>query len=106
MVAVMRQPGTNTIQVVDRVKDLLPMFKEIMLSNVHLDILYDHSQSIRDSVNDVQFTLMLTVCLVVAVIYLFLGQYFCSPSFPALPCLFRSSAHSVSCICLISASII
>ncbi len=74
ILAVMRQPGTNTIQVVDRVKELLPMFKEIMPSSVHLDILYDHSQSIRDSVNDVQFTLMLTVCLVVAVIYLFLGN--------------------------------
>ena len=45
-----------------------------MPSSVHLDILYDHSQSIRDSVNDVQFTLMLTVALVVAVIYLFLGN--------------------------------
>ncbi len=38
ILAVMRQPGTNTIQVVDRVKELLPMFKEIMPSSVHLDI--------------------------------------------------------------------
>lgn len=74
ILAVMRQPGTNTIQVVDSVKKLLPTFKEIMPANVHLDILYDHSQSIRDSVADVQFTLVLTVLLVVAVIYLFLGN--------------------------------
>ncbi len=74
ILAVMRQPGTNTIQVVDAVKKLLPTFKEIMPANVHLDILYDHSQSIRDSVDDVQFTLVLTVLLVVAVIYLFLGN--------------------------------
>jgi len=74
ILAVMRQPGTNTIQVVDSVKKLLPTFKEIMPANVHLDILYDHSQAIRDSVADVQFTLILTVLLVVAVIYLFLGN--------------------------------
>ncbi len=74
ILAVMRQPGTNTIQVVDRVKALLPEFKSIIPASVHLDVLYDHSQSIRDSVQDVQFTLILTVFLVIAVIYLFLGN--------------------------------
>jgi len=74
ILAVMRQPGTNTIQVVDAVKKLLPDFKGMMPANVHLDILYDHSQAIRNSVHDVQFTLLLTVFLVVGVIYLFLGN--------------------------------
>jgi HAE1 family hydrophobic/amphiphilic exporter-1 len=74
ILAVMRQPGANTIEVVDSVKKLLPTFKTVMPNNVHLDILYDHSQSIRDSVNDVQGTLLLTVGLVVLVIYLFLGN--------------------------------
>jgi len=74
ILAVMRQPGTNTIQVVDSIKNLLPTFRTIMPDTVHLDILYDHSQSIRESVRDVQGTLILTVILVVLVIFLFLGN--------------------------------
>ena len=69
---VQRQPGTNTVEVVDRIKALLPYFREQMPPSVKLDILYDRSESIRDSVNDVKFTLMLTVALVVLVIFLFL----------------------------------
>jgi HAE1 family hydrophobic/amphiphilic exporter-1 len=69
---VQRQPGTNTVQVVDRIKALLPYFREQMPPSVNLDILYDRSESIRDSVNDVKFTLLLTVALVVLVIFLFL----------------------------------
>jgi HAE1 family hydrophobic/amphiphilic exporter-1 len=70
--AIQRQPGTNTVEVVDRIKALLPYFREQMPPSVNLDILYDRSESIRDSVNDVKFTLMLTVALVVLVIFLFL----------------------------------
>ena len=69
---VQRQPGTNTVEVVDRIKKLLPQFREQMPPSVNLDILYDRSQSIRESVNDVKFTLVLTVGLVIMVIFLFL----------------------------------
>jgi HAE1 family hydrophobic/amphiphilic exporter-1 len=69
---IQRQPGTNTVEVVDRIKALLPSFREQMPPSVNLDILYDRSESIRESVNDVKFTLMLTVVLVVLVIFLFL----------------------------------
>ncbi len=74
ILAVMRQPGTNTLEVVNSIKKLLPTFRGMMPDNVKLDILYDHSQSIKDSVDDVQFTLLLTVGLVIMVIYLFLGN--------------------------------
>jgi HAE1 family hydrophobic/amphiphilic exporter-1 len=70
--AVYRQPGTNTVQVVDSIRELLPTFRAQMPGSVNLDILYDRSLSIRDSVNDVKFTLFLTMCLVVMVIFLFL----------------------------------
>jgi HAE1 family hydrophobic/amphiphilic exporter-1 len=70
--AIYRQPGTNTVQVVDSIRELLPSFYAQMPGSVKLDILYDRSLSIRDSVNDVKFTLFLTMCLVVLVIFLFL----------------------------------
>jgi HAE1 family hydrophobic/amphiphilic exporter-1 len=69
---VQRQPGTNTVEVVDHIKELLPSFREQMPPAVNLDIVYDRSQSIRESVNDVKFTLVLTVALVIMVIFLFL----------------------------------
>ena len=69
---VQRQPGTNTVEVVDRIKALLPSFREQMPPSVKLEILYDRSESIRESVNDVKFTLVLTMGLVVMVIFLFL----------------------------------
>jgi HAE1 family hydrophobic/amphiphilic exporter-1 len=72
VLAIQRQPGTNTVEVVDSIKKLLPTFREQIPASVNLQVLFDRSQSIRDSVHDVQFTLMLTVCLVVLVIFLFL----------------------------------
>ncbi|HXB20965.1 MAG TPA: efflux RND transporter permease subunit, partial [Candidatus Solibacter sp.] len=69
---IFRQPGTNTVEVVDSIKKLLPTFRAQMPQAVNLDILYDRSVSIRDSVNDVKFTLFLTMALVVMVIFLFL----------------------------------
>ncbi len=69
---VQRQPGTNTVEVVNRIKELLPVFRDQMPPSVNLDVVYDRSQSIRESVNDVQFTLILTVSLVILVIFLFL----------------------------------
>ncbi|MBI5606975.1 MAG: efflux RND transporter permease subunit [Deltaproteobacteria bacterium] len=72
VLAIQRQPGTNTIEVVDSIKKLLPTFRAQLPASVNLDILYDRSESIRHSVNDVKFTLILTIFLVVLVIFLFL----------------------------------
>jgi HAE1 family hydrophobic/amphiphilic exporter-1 len=74
ILAVLRQPGANTIQVVDQIKKVLPTFAALIPKAVQLDIMYDQSQTIRNSVDDVQFTLLLTVGLVVLVIFVFLGN--------------------------------
>jgi hydrophobic/amphiphilic exporter-1 (mainly G- bacteria), HAE1 family len=70
--AIQRQPGTNTVEVVDRINALLPQLQSQLPASVDLAIRSDRSQSIRDSVHDVKFTLVLTVFLVVLVIFLFL----------------------------------
>ncbi len=70
--AVQRQPGTNTVAVVDAIKALIPQFKQQLPASVNLDILNDRSISIRQSVDDVQFSLLLAMGLVVMVIFLFL----------------------------------
>ncbi len=72
VLAIQRQPGTNTIEVVDNIHRLLPTFRREIPQSIHLETLYDSSISIRDSVNDVKFTLYLTLALVVMVIFLFL----------------------------------
>jgi hydrophobic/amphiphilic exporter-1 (mainly G- bacteria), HAE1 family len=72
VLAIQRQPGTNTVDVVDSIKGLLPTFRSQMPASVDLNILYDRSASIRESVADVKFTLMLAIFLVVMVIFLFL----------------------------------
>jgi len=72
LLAIQRQPGTNTVEVVDNIKALLPAFREEMPPSVRMDILYDRSVSIRESVADVKFTLFLALVLVVLVIFLFL----------------------------------
>ncbi len=72
VLAIQRQPGTNTIEVVDAIKKLLPTFEAQLPASVKIDILYDRSQSIRSSVDDVKFTLMLSIALVVMVVFLFL----------------------------------
>jgi HAE1 family hydrophobic/amphiphilic exporter-1 len=72
VLAIQRQPGTNTVEVVDSIKRLLPTFRAQMPASVDLNVLYDRSVSIRESVNDVKFTLLLAVFLVVMVIFLFL----------------------------------
>jgi len=69
---VMRQPGTNTMDIVDRIKTLLPQLRLQLPPAVGLEIFYDRSQSIRESVDDVQFTLLLAVGLVILVIFFFL----------------------------------
>ncbi len=74
ILAVRRQPGTNTIEVVENIKKLIPTFNNQIPKSVKLEILYDRAQSIKESVADVQMTLMITIVLVVLVIYLFLGN--------------------------------
>src|SRR3954469_3331283 len=69
---IQRQPGTNTIAVADAVKALLPQFRLELPTSVHMDVLYDRSDTIRESYKDVQFTMLLTLGLVVLVIFLFL----------------------------------
>jgi HAE1 family hydrophobic/amphiphilic exporter-1 len=72
LLAIQRQPGTNTVEVVDKVRELLPQFRAQIPPGVSVDVLFDRSESIRDAVHEVQFTLILALVLVVMVIFLFL----------------------------------
>jgi len=72
ILAIQRQPGTNTVEVVNNIKALLPQFRSEIPPSVKLDVAFDSSESIRGSIDDVEFTLVLTVCLVVMVIFIFL----------------------------------
>ncbi|MEH2365690.1 efflux RND transporter permease subunit [Nostoc sp.] len=72
ILTIQRQPGTNTVEVVDTIKKLLPNLRDQIPASVEIGILYDASQSIRDSVDDVRFTLILTIALVILVIFIFL----------------------------------
>ncbi len=72
VLAVQRQPGANTVAVIDRIREILPGYQAQLPGGMKLDILYDRSQSIRESLHDVEFTLILAVVLVVLVIFLFL----------------------------------
>ena len=72
VLAIQRQPGTNTVEVVSLVKRLLPKFESQLPASVSLDVLFDRSVSIHDSVNDVKLTLLVTLTLVVLVIFMFL----------------------------------
>ena len=72
MLSIQRQPGTNTIKVVDGVKALLPAFRAQLPATIDLALFVDRSIAIRDSVHDVKFTLILAIILVVLVIFLFL----------------------------------
>jgi C4-dicarboxylate-specific signal transduction histidine kinase len=69
---IQRQPGTNTVAVVDAIRNLLPAFRQQLPASIKLDVLYDRSESIRESVDDVQYSLLLAIGLVVLVIFLFL----------------------------------
>ena len=71
---IQRQPGANIIQTVERVKQLLPRLTSTLPPSVHVDVLADRTETIRASVRDVQFTLLLTIALVVMVMFLFLRK--------------------------------
>ncbi|MFI5165232.1 MAG: efflux RND transporter permease subunit [Thermoanaerobaculales bacterium] len=72
VLAIQRQPGTNTVEVSQAVQKLLPTFRAQLPASVSMLVLYDRAASIHDSVNDVKFTLAFTLALVVMVIFLFL----------------------------------
>jgi HAE1 family hydrophobic/amphiphilic exporter-1 len=72
VLAIQRQPGTNTVEVVDSIRKLLPQLEDHIPAAVQVSTLYDRSVSIRASVNDVKFTLVLTIGLVIMVIFVFL----------------------------------
>ncbi|MEO6245558.1 MAG: efflux RND transporter permease subunit [Opitutaceae bacterium] len=72
ILSIQRQPGTNTIKVVDGVKDLLPSLRAQLPATIEMNAFVDRSIAIRDSVHDVKFTLVLAIVLVVLVIFLFL----------------------------------
>jgi HAE1 family hydrophobic/amphiphilic exporter-1 len=72
ILAVQRQPGTNTVEVADAVKALLPSFAALLPPSVHVQLHFDRSQTIRESVDDVKLTMVVALVLVVLVIFLFL----------------------------------
>jgi HAE1 family hydrophobic/amphiphilic exporter-1 len=75
ILAVQRQPGTNTVEVAASVKALLPTFRSQLPASVQMHVLIDRSEPIKASTNDVQFMLLLTLALVVMVIFLFLRNF-------------------------------
>jgi HAE1 family hydrophobic/amphiphilic exporter-1 len=75
VMAIQRQPDANTVEVVDRVKAMLPQFRDELPPTVSIDQLNDRSASIRDAVHDVEMTLLLTIFLVILVIFLFLRRF-------------------------------
>ncbi|WP_426270194.1 efflux RND transporter permease subunit [Dyella kyungheensis] len=69
-----RQPGANIVQTVEQIRSILPQLQAVLPADVHLDVFADRTITIRASVEDVQFTLILTIFLVVAVIFVFLRR--------------------------------
>ncbi len=72
LLAIQRQPGTNTVKIVEQIKELLPDFQKRLPAAINLNILFDRSAPIKESIEDVEFTLLLTIGLVILVIFLFL----------------------------------
>ena len=83
VLAIQRQPGTNTVQIVDKIRELLPMLREQMPAGMNLGVLFDRSEPIRHSIWDVQLTLIIAIVLVVGVIFVFLRN----PSATVIPSL-------------------
>ncbi|HEX3973511.1 MAG TPA: multidrug efflux RND transporter permease subunit [Stellaceae bacterium] len=74
LLLVERQPGANTVATVDRINELMAQLRSSIPAAVHIDLISDRTQTIRASVSDVRFTLILTMCLVVMVIFVFLRK--------------------------------
>ncbi len=75
ILAIQRQPGANVVDTVQRVKAMLPVLQASIPSAIKVNVISDRTETIRASVGDVQFTLLLTVALVVMVIFLFLRNF-------------------------------
>ncbi len=72
VLAISRQPGSNTLEVANSIKELLPSLKQKLPASINLNVIVDRSEPIQDSIRDVKFTCFLTIALVVLVIFLFL----------------------------------
>jgi HAE1 family hydrophobic/amphiphilic exporter-1 len=72
VLAVRKQPGTNTVAIVDGIRQILPAIQSRLPAGLELEIVFDRSQTIRESILDVQFTMLLTIALVILVIFAFL----------------------------------
>jgi hydrophobic/amphiphilic exporter-1 (mainly G- bacteria), HAE1 family len=75
ILAIQKQTGTNTVKTVSQIKKILPDFQKQLPAAIAMEVLFDRSQPIKESIDDVQFTLMLTIALVVLVIFLFLRNF-------------------------------
>ena len=76
VLSIQRQPGTNTVAIVETLEKLLPTFRDQIPAAIDMEILYDRSISVRHSVEDVQFSLLLAIALVIMVIFLFLRNFY------------------------------
>src|SRR5207237_7596424 len=72
ILGIQKQPGSKTVEVADSVKKLMPIFRQQLPQSIGIEVLVDRSLSIRNSFNDVQFTMVLSLALVVMVIFIFL----------------------------------
>ena len=97
MLAVQKQPGTNVIAVVDGIRKQLPAIIAQMPAGIELEVSFDRSKTIRESVEDVKFTLLLAIGLVMLVIFIFLRNPSRRRSFPAWPFPWRCWARSSRC---------
>lgn len=75
LLVLFKQPGANVIKTVDRVREILPQIEASMPKNIQLNILMDRTSTIRTSLHDVELTLLISMCLVIFVTYLFLGSF-------------------------------
>ncbi|KTC83219.1 efflux RND transporter permease subunit [Legionella cincinnatiensis] len=75
LLVLFKQPGANVIKTVDRVREILPQLEASMPKNIQLNILMDRTSTIRTSLHDVELTLLISMCLVIFVTYLFLGSF-------------------------------
>ncbi len=74
LLAVSRQPGANTVEVIDSVHNLLPQIRAQLPQTLNVDVLADRSEAVRDALRDVKYTFVLTMILVIGVIYMFLNN--------------------------------
>ena len=74
VISIQRQPGSNTVETIQKIRAVLPQFQQSLPPSVHLEIAYDRSETIKAAIDDVQFTLLIAAALVVLVIFAFLRR--------------------------------